>query len=363
MSEQLPARPHLDHLRRQAKTLLATLQEGDADAVATFQEHLPAARDMTAEQVRQAGFRLADAQSAVARKMGFASWPQLARHVETLRALEGTWSFERLVIAGTTIPATAISASRILIDGDRFRTESPEAIYEGVFNIDVDADPHEIDIEFVQGPESGNTNHGIFQLDDDMLEICLDISGAPRPATFHAAPGTQHAFETLRRSSRARPDSVTGGTPPTHAAAPHPTAPHAATPTAPFEYVDSATMRRLQGEWSAVKLVRDGMPLPRMMLASGSRSTAGHKVKVSFAGQVVVDALMRLAEGMDPIHVEYQDRSAGCAGQVQLGILRWDGDNAVFCMATPGLPRPDDFTSEPGSGRTLSQWRPRKGTR
>jgi uncharacterized protein (TIGR03067 family) len=282
----------------------------------------------------------------------------LARHVETLRALEGTWSFERLVVAGNTLPAAALVASRILIDGDRFRTESPEAIYEGVFNIDVEAEPHAIDIEFVEGPEAGNTNHGIFRLDGDTLEICLDMSGAPRPARFHAALGTQHAFETLRRSSRARPESVNGSTPqPRAAAAP------VATETEPFEYVDSPTMKRLQGEWSAVKLVRDGMPLPAMMLEGGSRSMSGHAVKVCFAGQVMVDALIRVAEATDPIHVEYQDRSAGCAGPVQLGILRWDGDDAVFCMAAPGQPRPEYFTSEPGSRRTLSQWRPKTGTR
>ena len=358
MTEQLPARPHVDHLRRQAKDLLAALQEGDPEAAATFREHLPAARDMTGEQVRTAGFRLADAQSAVARKAGFASWPQLSRHVETLCALEGTWSFERLVVAGNTLPATAFTASRILIDGDRFRTESPEAIYEGVFNVNVEEVPHAIDIEFVEGPESGNTNHGIFRLDGDTLEICMDIGGGPRPTAFHAAPATQHAFEALRRSSRARPESVTGGTPqPRTAAEP------VATETAPFEYVDSPTMRRLQGEWSAVKLVRDGMSLPPMMLKGGSRSMSGHAVKVSFAGQVVVNALIRLAEGTDPIHVEYQDRSAGGAGAVQLGILRWDGVDAVFCMAAPGQSRPDDFTSEPGSGRTLSQWRRCTGIR
>jgi uncharacterized protein (TIGR03067 family) len=356
--QRLPARPHLDHLRRQAKALLTALRDGDPEAVATFREHLPAARGMTGEQVREAGFRLADAQSAVARKMGFASWPQLARHVETLRALEGTWSFERLVVAGDTLPAAALAASRILIDGDRFRTESPEAIYEGVFNIDVEAEPHAIDIEFVEGPEAGNTNRGIFRLEGDMLEICLDMGGAPRPATFHAAPGTRHAFEALRRSSRARPESVDGGTPrPRAEAAP------AAAEADPFEYVDSPTMRRLQGEWSAVTLVRDGMSLPPMMLKGGSRSMSGHAVKVSFAGQVMVDALMRIAEGTDPVRVEYQDRSAGRAGAVQLGILRWDGDDAVFCMAAPGQPRPEDFTSGPGSGRTLSQWRPKTGIR
>ena len=313
--------------------------------------------DMTGDQVREAGFRLADAQLAVARKMVFASWPQPARHVETLRALEGTWSFERLVVAGNTLPAAALAASRILIDGDRFRTESPGATYEGVFNIDVEAEPHAIDIEFVEGPEAGNTNHGIFRLDGDTLEICLDMSGMP---------GRPHS--TLRRghSTPSRSCAAARGAPRVgdrrHAAAVRAAAP-AATPAAPFEYVDSPTMQGLQGEWSAVQLVRDGMSLPPIMLKGGGESMSGHAVKVSFAGQVVVDALVRLDEGTEPIQVEYQDQSAGLAGPVQLGIMRWDGDDAVFCMAAPGQPRPEDFTSEPGSGRTLSRWHPRTGTR
>ena len=56
-------------------------------------------------------FRLADAQSAIARKTGFASWPHLARHVEQLRALEGTWAFARLEIDGSTIPPAAMQSS------------------------------------------------------------------------------------------------------------------------------------------------------------------------------------------------------------------------------------------------------------
>ena len=43
----------------------------------------------------------------------------------------------------------------MMIDGDRFRMESPEATYEGIFTIDVEADPAQIDIEFVEGPEAG----------------------------------------------------------------------------------------------------------------------------------------------------------------------------------------------------------------
>jgi uncharacterized protein len=214
MAKKLPSRPNLELLRSQAKTLLAALQAGDPGAVATIRQHLPAANGMSEEQIRKTPFRLADAQSAVARKTGFASWPQLGRHVEQLRALEGTWAFTHLEIDGQVIPCAQLTTSRILMDGDRFRTESPEATYEGIFNINVEADPHEIDIDFVAGPEAGNRNFGIFRLDGDRLEICLDMNAKTRPAEFRSTGGAGRAFERLTRVSSSRPDNVTGGAPP-----------------------------------------------------------------------------------------------------------------------------------------------------
>src|SRR6185436_10688556 len=157
VSNQLPARPNLDHLRSQAKTLLAQLKDGDASAARTFIKHLPAATKLSPAKVRAAGFRLADAQSAVARRSGFESWAQLTKHVEQLRSLEGEWRFVGLQVDGNDMPAAAMTASRLLIDGDRFRMESPEANYDGIFTIDAGAEPMRIDIEFVEGPEAGNS--------------------------------------------------------------------------------------------------------------------------------------------------------------------------------------------------------------
>ncbi len=354
MENNLPARPNLDHLRRQAKSLLSALESGDTEAISTILEHLPAAHGMSAEQVRKAGFRLADAQSAVARKNGFAGWPHLARHVEQLRALEGIWSFARLEIDGTVIPASALGASRLLIDGDRFRTESPEATYEGVFNINVEAQPHEIDIEFVEGPEAGNWNFGIFRLDGDKLELCLDMNGKPRPARFCTSPGSGHAYETLTRTSSARPQDVTGGTSPANEQA------ASAAECVGFEFVDCPTLARLQGQWTAVKIVRDGQELPKMMLRTGRRSATKNDVTISFGGQTMIHALVRLDESTDPMHVDYYNLGGACKGAIQHGLLRWIGDEACFCMAASSQPRPIDFTCPPGSGRTFSQWRLKK---
>src|SRR5262249_6747621 len=65
----LPARPDLDHLRREARDLLRAAQAGDADA--TSRIHGVASR-----------LNLAAAQLAVAREYGFASWPRLKTAVE-----------------------------------------------------------------------------------------------------------------------------------------------------------------------------------------------------------------------------------------------------------------------------------------
>src|SRR5450432_59447 len=109
------------------------------------------------------------------------------------------------------MPATAFGQSRMLIDGDRFRMESPEANYEGSFVIDVDAKPAQIDIEFVEGPEAGQWSYGIFELDSNELQICLGLVGSSRPERFATSVGSGHAFERLRRASAARPANVTGG--------------------------------------------------------------------------------------------------------------------------------------------------------
>lgn len=354
MEKNLPARPNLDHLRRQAKALLAALGARENKAVSTILEHLPMARNMTATQVLETRFRLADAQSAIARQSGFASWPYLARHVEQLRSMEGIWAFLRLETDGAEIPASTLQMSRLLIHGDRFRTESPEANYEGIFNINVEAQPHEIDIEFIEGPEAGNWNYGIFRLDGDQIEICLDLNGKPRPDKFGSSAGSGHAYEILKRISNSRPENVTGGTasPPVTAAV--------IQDTTRFEFIESKTIARLQGEWDAVKIIRDGQNLPPQMLRTGLRNATKNEVKIFFGGQKMIHALIKLDESTNPALVDYYNLDGMCKGAIQHGIFEWNGEDACFCMAAPGTPRPNDFTAPPGSGRTFSRWRPKK---
>jgi hypothetical protein len=70
MSRNLPERPNLEYLRKQAKDRLAAMQQ------------------------QNNGVKLADALHEIARQYGFSSWPKLKAHVEGLRLaspLAGRW--------------------------------------------------------------------------------------------------------------------------------------------------------------------------------------------------------------------------------------------------------------------------------
>lgn len=355
MTHHLTTRPNLEHFRGQAKTLLANLRDGEREAVRAFLTHLPRAHGMSAAQARAAGFRLADAQSVVARQSGFASWPQLVRHVDQLRALEGEWRFDALQVDGADMPRAMIAQSRLLLDGDRFRMESPEATYDGRFAIDASTSPMQIDIAFVEGPEAGNSSFGLFELDGDRLTICLGVVGAPRPTTFATTPGSGHALERLRRASAARPEGVTGGV--ARTAAPTGELPASPVDPADFALESSPTLARLAGSWVPVRLVTGGEEMRADWLPFGSRTTTGNEAKVVFGGQVMLHVKMRFDESAAPIGVDYLHVHGRDTGKVSKGIMQWVGDEVCFLMAAPGQDRPSDFSSPAGPRLTFSQWK------
>ena len=91
--QRLPPRPNLDHLRKQAKDLLASARTGDPGALARLRTSVPG---LAGEP------RLRDAQSCVARGHGFPSWTELKRFVAASTAGDRTGAFLRLAYAGDT---------------------------------------------------------------------------------------------------------------------------------------------------------------------------------------------------------------------------------------------------------------------
>ena len=92
----LPENPSLEHLRRQARTLLRQFRAADAEALALLREHHPRPHEP---------LRLADAQLVVARSYGFASWPALRRHMDVVG---------RFARSPHTVPPSADAADELL---------------------------------------------------------------------------------------------------------------------------------------------------------------------------------------------------------------------------------------------------------
>jgi hypothetical protein len=77
---RLPVRPDPEQLHRQAKEFLSAIHAGDPNPIAELREHLPKPIDPPAA-------KLADAQHAVARSYGAASWTRLVQAVQLADAI------------------------------------------------------------------------------------------------------------------------------------------------------------------------------------------------------------------------------------------------------------------------------------
>jgi ankyrin repeat protein len=98
-ARQLPERPNLDQLKRQAKDLLHSARARDHAALARFRI-LPSFARRPDGDLERAPVALHDAQSVVAREYGFDSWNALRERVEELTFEFGT-AVEQFVEAAT----------------------------------------------------------------------------------------------------------------------------------------------------------------------------------------------------------------------------------------------------------------------
>ncbi len=81
----LPANPSLDHLKYQAKDLLKMRAGRDLQTAQRIREFHPRFRGAMDDEILDAQFSLSDAQLAIAREHGFASWARLKTHIEKPR--------------------------------------------------------------------------------------------------------------------------------------------------------------------------------------------------------------------------------------------------------------------------------------
>jgi len=246
---------------------------------------------------------------------------------QEIENLQGTWNIVALEVDGKKMPASAVTGSKIVVKGDRFSTIAMGAAYQGTLEVDAGKSPRALNMKFTEGPEKGNTNFAIYELDEDTWTICINMTGRNRPTEFATAPGSGQALETLKRQKEA---------------------PVTKTPL----NVDLEPVPELEGEWRMVSCVRDGFPLDSMMLKHGRRVAKGNETTTLFGNQVFMKARYAVDRTKEPKTIDFFLAD----GQTQYGIYELDGANFKVCFAAPGQLRPTEFTSTQGDGRTLTVW-------
>jgi uncharacterized protein (TIGR03067 family) len=255
---------------------------------------------------------------------------------QDLDLLQGTWTITALEADGVAVPEAMLGAARIVIEGSRFTSSGMGEVYQGTLRLDNTGSPARIDMEFDAGPEKGNTNLGIYQMDGDSWRLCLATRGTVRPASFVSTPGSGFALETLVRETAAKRRVSKKQT-----ATPAP----AGSPT------------EFEGEWKLVSGVMDGKEMEASTVQWVKRVTHGNQTTVLAGPQTMLKVEFTFDPSQSPQSIDYISLAGPNKGKTQLGIYKREGDLLTFCVAPPGAERPANFVSVAGDGRTLTAWK------
>ncbi|MBR0798442.1 ankyrin repeat domain-containing protein [Bradyrhizobium jicamae] len=126
--DRSPARLNLEHLKKQAKELVRLYRQAVPEALARFRHALPTAAGRSDAEIIALDLRLHDAQSCVARDLGFASWQDLRRYVEAQSHTDNSRAervlrWLQLVYAGDVDGTTNRANPRVAV---RMLTEDPD---------------------------------------------------------------------------------------------------------------------------------------------------------------------------------------------------------------------------------------------
>lgn len=265
---------------------------------------------------------------------------------DEMKTLQGTWSVATLEIEGNALPSGVFAGARIIVDGNRFTSLAMGATYEGTFIVRPETTPKQLDMTFTAGPESGKTTPAIYEINRHTWKLCLSLSGTTRPTVFATSPQSGHALETLVREATVDTQAAGG----VDDASRHAFRAEAAA-------ADFRADPRLEGEWSMVSGMRDGIALDDRMVSSAHRVTTGNETIITFGGQLFTRATYSADRSRNPYVIEFHHSSGMLAGRHQSGIYRIDNDLLTVSFSLPGQAPPPDFSTTPGDCRTVTVWR------
>jgi uncharacterized protein (TIGR03067 family) len=115
-------------------------------------------------------------------------------------------------------------------------------------------------------------------------------------------------------------------------------------------------LESMQGNWAAVSYTADGQQLPDDDAQAFFRSIKGNEYTVFRFDKAIGKGSFTIDATKSPKTIDAIPTLRGGKGKPILGIYEIKENRLRLCFAAAGKDRPTDFTSAPGSGRTLTVW-------
>jgi uncharacterized protein (TIGR03067 family) len=105
-------------------------------------------------------------------------------------ALQGTWRLASLEVDGRPIAVQdMVPHARLVISGTKYAFTLDDTRLELTPKLDPAKKPKAIDLTVAEGPQKGQTFHGIYKLEGDTYTVCRSTDpGQARPTAFATKP-------------------------------------------------------------------------------------------------------------------------------------------------------------------------------
>lgn len=116
------------------------------------------------------------------------------------KAVQGSWKPVQAELAGQPMSDAVLKIISLKLDNGKYEVFVGDKPDRGTYTVDATTQPKGLSVTGTEGPNKGKTFLAIFELKDDSLRICYDLSGAKRPTEFKTSAGTQLYLVTYNRS-------------------------------------------------------------------------------------------------------------------------------------------------------------------
>jgi uncharacterized protein (TIGR03067 family) len=121
----------------------------------------------------------------------FALGDDSAKANDDAKKMQGSWKPVSAEFAGKPFPEEVRKTKKLVLGDGKYTVTVGAQADEGTVKVDPAKTPRAMDIVGTKGPNQGKTFLAIYELKENTLRICYDLSGKARPKEFKTQADTQ----------------------------------------------------------------------------------------------------------------------------------------------------------------------------